>query len=307
MNTRVTTGMTQRNVLADLHRVNARLTRTQEKLSSNREITRPSDDPFNAARALQLRESLAGTQQYQRNVRDSIGWQETSEGAFSQITASLAHVKELLVQGSSDSVDAVSREAIAKEIDQMVAGIKESANATYQGRCVFSGTRTNQPPYPLPEPVAPANPDQFQGSPQQVERQIGPGVTLEVSVSIHGALGDGQAAADGGILDNLRDIAQHLRAGDGAALRGADLTALDANIDALLGVRALNGSRQNRLDAALSRLAEIEESTLTQLSETEDADIAKTIIEFNSQQAAYQAALKAGANIVQASLMDFLR
>ena len=62
------------------------LTRTQSKLSSNREITRPSDDPFNAARALQLRESLAGTQQYQRNVQDTMGWQETSEQAFSQMT-----------------------------------------------------------------------------------------------------------------------------------------------------------------------------------------------------------------------------
>ena len=44
-----------------------------------------------------------------------------------------------------------------------------------------------------------------------------------------------------------------------------------------------------------------------QLSDTEDADIAKTMIDFNSQSAAYQASLRAGANIVQASLMDFLR
>ena len=39
----------------------------------------------------------------------------------------------------------------------------------------------------------------------------------------------------------------------------------------------------------------------------EDADIAQTLIELSSQQAAYQAALKAGASIVQNSLMDFLR
>jgi flagellar hook-associated protein 3 FlgL len=307
MSSRITTGMVQRNVLADLNRVSARLTRTQEKISSNREITKPSDDPFNASRALQLRESLDSTQQYQRNVQDATGWQETSEQAFSQITSSLAKVRELLVQGSSDSADTVSREAIAKEVDQIISGIKESANATYQGRYVFSGTKTDQSPYPLPEPVAPANPDGFQGSPQQIERQIGPGVTMEVSVSIAGVLGGGQAAADGGILDTLRGISAHLRAGDGPTLRGADLGALDTNLDALLGVRALNGARQNRLDSALNRLFEVEESTLTQLSETEDADIAKTLIDFNSQQAAYQAALKAGASIVQASLMDFLR
>ena len=72
-------------------------------------------------------------------------------------------------------------------------------------------------------------------------------------------------------------------------------------------MRALNGARQNRLEAALSRMAEIEEATMMQLSETEDADIAATLIELNSQQTAYQAALKVGASILQTSLMDFLR
>jgi len=38
-----------------------------------------------------------------------------------------------------------------------------------------------------------------------------------------------------------------------------------------------------------------------------DTDIAKTLIELSSQTAAYQAALRSGANIVQSSLMDFLR
>ena len=72
-------------------------------------------------------------------------------------------------------------------------------------------------------------------------------------------------------------------------------------------MRALNGARQNRLEAALSRMAEVEEATMMQLSETEDADIAATLIELNSQQTAYQAALKVGASILQTSLMDFLR
>ena len=63
----------------------------------------------------------------------------------------------------------------------------------------------------------------------------------------------------------------------------------------------------NRLEAASTRLSQIQEAVTKQLSETEDADIAKTIIEFNSQSAAYQASLRAGANIVQSSLMDFLR
>ena len=121
-------------------------------------------------------------------------------------------------------------------------------------------------------------------------------------------LGGGQGAGDGKILDNLRDIADApARGRRRRAARRRPRPRSTRNLDALLGLRAVNGARQNRLESALSRLAEVEESTLTQLSETEDADIAKTLIDFNSQQAAYQAALKAGASIVQVSLMDFLR
>jgi flagellar hook-associated protein 3 FlgL len=307
MSTRITTGMVQRNVLADLNAVSGRLTRTQSKIASNREITRPSDDPFNAARALALRESLEATKQYRSNVDDSQGWQETSEQAFNSMTADVHSAMEALVQGGTGSVDPISRASIAGQIDQLIAGLKETANATYKGRYVFSGTKSDQAPYPIPEPAPPALPDVFRGSPAQVSRQIGPGVAIEVSVSAAGVLGDGQGAANPGLLGTLRDIAVHLRNGDEVSLRGSDMTKLDAGLDSLLGVRALNGSRQHRLDSALNRLAEVEESTLTQLSETEDVDIAKALIDFNSQQAAYQSALKAGANIVQNSLMDFLR
>ncbi len=57
----------------------------------------------------------------------------------------------------------------------------------------------------------------------------------------------------------------------------------------------------------MGRLAEVEEATVSQLSKTEDVDIAKALIDFNSQTAAYQSALRAGASIVQTSLLDFLR
>jgi flagellar hook-associated protein 3 FlgL len=161
---------------------------------------------------------------------------------------------------------------------------------------VFAGTATDAPPYV-------AGDDLYHGAPGEVERQIGPSVALAIGLRGDSFLGNG---ADGRLLAVLRDVSTHLKANDGAALR-ADFALLDAKQDEVLAARALNGARQNRLDAALSRLAEVEESTFGQLSETEDADIAKTLIDFSSQQAAYQAALKAGASIVQASLMDFLR
>jgi flagellar hook-associated protein 3 FlgL len=296
MSMRITTGMTQRNILSDLNRVSDKLNRTQSKIASNREITRPSDDPFNTARALALRTSMESTQQYQRNIQDALGWQETAEIALSDITDALHRAQELAVDGASDTSPPEARLSIAAEIDQLIEGIKQNGNSTYRGRYVFAGTTTDAPPYV-------AGDDLYHGSPDDVERQIGPGVALSIGLRADSFLGNG---ADGKLLQVLRDVSTHLKADDGTALRG-DLDLLGAKEDELLGARALNGARQNRLDAALTRLTEVEESTLKQLSETEDVDIAKAMIDFTSQQAAYQAALKAGASIVQSSLMDFLR
>jgi flagellar hook-associated protein 3 FlgL len=308
MSSRITSNMVRRHVLADLNAVNARLTKAQAKVASGKEITRPSDDPFDASRAMALRQTLAATKQYQRNAQDAVGWQEATEQALDQITEAVHRARELVVQGSTGSTDATSRESIATELDQLIAAIKQNANATYRGNYFFSGSATDTPPYDT------GLADNYAGDEAGLNpllpgvlREIGPGVTLGINTVGREFLGDGQSGGDGKLLDVLRDAAADLRAGNTDALRGTDLSRLDDNLDELLEVRARNGARSNRLESALSRLAEVEEATVRQLSETEDADIAETLIDLNSQQAAYQAALRAGANLTQGSLMDFLR
>ena len=98
-----------------------------------------------------------------------------------------------------------------------------------------------------------------------------------------------------------------MKANNADALRDVDIKALQGRVDDILQVRARNGAMSNRLEAASTRLGQIQGAVNEQLSNTEDADFAKTMIEFNQQSAAYQASLRAGASIVQSSLMDFLR
>jgi flagellar hook-associated protein 3 FlgL len=138
-----------------------------------------------------------------------------------------------------------------------------------------------------------------------IVREIGPGVSLSINTVGREVLGDGQGS-DTKLLATLRNAIDHLRAGDGASLRGADLTDLDAALNTVLEVRARNGARSNRIDSALDRLGQVEQSTVSQLSGVEDADMAQTLIDLSTQNAAYQAALRAGASIVQSSLLDFL-
>jgi flagellar hook-associated protein 3 FlgL len=311
---RITTSMVQRNILADLNNISSKLTRTQMKAASNKEISRPSDDPFATAQAMALRQSLSANRQHQSNVEDAIGWQNATEQALMDITESVEKAKTMLVQGGSESFDQTSRDAIASELEQVIEGIKQTANTSYRGSFLFAGTETATRPYPATStPYNPAD-DAYQGNDAGwnpavpgIVREIGPNVQMSINVVAQQFLGDGQGAADNGLLHVLRDAVDDLRSGNVADLRGTDMQRLEDSFDLLLEVRAGNGAKTNRLEAALGRLGQLEESVLTQLSQTEDADIAETLIDLNSQTAAYQAALRAGASIVQTSLMDFLR
>jgi flagellar hook-associated protein 3 FlgL len=306
MSGRITNLMISRSVLTDLNDVSARLSKTQQKMSSGKEITRPSDNPYGTILALTLRSDLDGTQQYQRNIGEAVAWQNITDAALSKINDAVQRARELTIQASTDSAGQAARSAAAQEIDQLIETIKGESNASYGGAYVFSGTKIDQKPYALGTPVA----DGYLGDTGNVAREIGPGVSVNVNVIGQTLLGDGQGAADNKLLDVLRDITDDLRGGtvaNGNNLRGTDLQRLDTNLAALTQTRATVGATTNRLEAADARLAEVEETTTKLLSTVEDADMAQTLVDFSMQQNVYQSALRAGSNIIQQSLLDFLR
>ena len=80
MSTRITNLMTQRGVLSDLSDVANRLSQTQRKMSSGKDITKPSDDPSRANRAMTIRTDLEGIAQYKRNIGEAQAWQSAWTG-----------------------------------------------------------------------------------------------------------------------------------------------------------------------------------------------------------------------------------
>jgi flagellar hook-associated protein 3 FlgL len=294
---RITQNMMSRGLLEDLQNVTTRLSRTQQKLSSGKELTAPSDDPFATSRALQLRADLAQNQQYQRNVDEANAWQSTADTALSKVGDIVLRARDLVVQGASDTVGSTARASIAAEITQLIDSVKSEGNAKYAGRFIFSGSATLTQPYQM------GASDAYAGNSEVAKREIGPGVQIDLNQPGVNVFGD----ASGGLLQTLRTIVGDLQSNNGAALQNADLKALDAAHDTLTVSRAVVGASQNRLDTATSRLQEFEQSTTLMLSNTEDADMAKTLVDFSTQQAVYQSALKSGAQIIQPSLMDFLK
>ena len=312
MTIRSTSNSAINRTIGDIQAAAARLDAAQRKLSTGREIGRPEDDPFGAGRAMFLRSDLGDVRQYQRNVHEGQGWIEASDISLDNVTGVLQRVRELTVQGANGSLDAGGLRAIGAEVSQLRESVREQMNTSYAGRFLFAGSRT------LPEPgytgpYGAASPFAHVGNGDPIRRGIAAGETIAVNVT--GPEAFEIALPGGGGAQNLlrtlerieEDLGTAAVAGNRAELGTIDLDLLDLHLAQISDARAKLGARANRLDTQEARLQDMEQNVRTILSKTEDADMARTMIDYSTHQAGYQAALQVGAKVIQPTLLDFLR
>jgi flagellar hook-associated protein 3 FlgL len=298
-NVRFTNDILSRQTLFDLGNITDTLAKTQNELSTGKRIQQPEDDPYGAGRAVTLRNQLADVQQYQTNINDASAWAQTTDSALGNVTDLLQRARELVVQAANGTQDQTSLDAISSEMTQIKASLQAQANATYNGRYIFSGTATNIEPYQS---------NAYSGTTLPVQRLIGPGQVIQVNKDGPSAFGVQSAGPPPtkNVFDVLDDIIGDLNTGNNAALGSSALTELDGAFTTAVNARTTVGAISNRLETQGNLLSAQELSVQGLLSQTEDADMAKTLITYSTTQTAYQAALQAGAKIIQPTLMDFL-
>jgi len=302
---RITTQMTAQDLLANINQSLDRISTTQQELSTGKRINQPSDDPYGTSLSLQLNSELSGLNDYASNVTDGTAWSRASSAALSDITNAVQRIRELVVQAANGTQTQTDMSADAAEVNQLIDQIKQDANTQYNGQYIFAGAATGTQPYQA------GSSDAYAGDTGQVTRTIGPNTSLAVTANLSGVLGTGQTTAgqpagDGKLLNTLRNIVDDMQSGNSSALSATDLAQLDTNFNSLTGLSANVGAVQDRLQMASSRIQSLQASDTQVLSNTQDADMAQTEINFSTEQAALTAALQAGAHIVQQSLMDFL-
>ncbi|MCR4807177.1 MAG: hypothetical protein K5857_05835 [Lachnospiraceae bacterium] len=114
-------------------------------VATGQKITRPSDDPIVAIRALRLNNNISEINQfYGKNIPDAEAWLEITETALKQTEGVLSSVQEYLTQGASDDNTAEDRKNILENLKGLRDQIYSSGNADYAGRTVFTGYRTGE-------------------------------------------------------------------------------------------------------------------------------------------------------------------
>jgi flagellar hook-associated protein 3 FlgL len=294
---RVTDRSIHTRVLANLQRNLAKGEKIQDQLSSGKQLNRPSDSPTGTVSSMQLRAESRANEQYVRNADDGLGWLDTLESTLSRSSNLVNRARDLAVQGLNTGANsAQANEALATEIEQIRETMISYANTKYLDRPVFGGTTA------LPD--AYDDNGTYVGDSGKTMRSVGAGENGKIQVDINGP--DAFGAGDDSIFSVLKSLADNVRAGDGTLL-ATDLDNLDKAATSLKTAISEIGSRYNRIthmkDSAEDRVL----SVTSQLSEIEDIDLPKTIMEMQLQQTSYQAALAASAKVIQPSLIDFLR
>src|SRR5690625_961735 len=140
---RVTQMGLQRASLAHLQDNLGRMAQLQERLTTGKVITKPSDDPAGTVDAMRVRADQRATAQYMRNTADGNAWLTTIDDAMGDALTALRRGRDLVVNGANTgSHGPSSRAAIASELRATADQLFETANTSYLGRSVFAGTST---------------------------------------------------------------------------------------------------------------------------------------------------------------------
>lgn len=305
MSLRVTSATLSRSVMDGLQANLSRMQHTQAQLASGRRINRMSDSPVDGAAAMRLRAEQAANKQLGRNIDDGLNTLGAAEGAFNSMSPLLIRVSQLVVSGLNGTNGPSERAAMATEIDQIKDGLIGLANTQYLGRPIFAGTQDVSAAFDTTSGL-------YLGNGAAVQRSVSTDGSTRLDVTVTGQTtfstlfnsGDVTAGSAPGILDR---ISAALRATNGAAALGAELTNLDAASETMQNARSLVGTRFNRLLSIQSAGETRLDAVTANLGVAESIDLPKTMIDMQIQSTSYQAALGAAAKIIQPSLLDFLR
>ncbi len=142
---RVTNSMISRNSMVNINsnKVNVDILNTQ--MTTQKKISRPSEDPVIAIRALRLRSNLSELDQYyERNIPDAKSWMEVTESALRNQQKILDDVYKECVNGATDTLTPENRASILKNLQSLREQVYNEGNADCAGRHVFTGYKTNK-------------------------------------------------------------------------------------------------------------------------------------------------------------------
>ncbi len=143
---RITNKIMQNNSLYNINNNKVTEDQLNTMMSTGKKITRPSDDPVIAIRALRLRSNVTQlSQYYEKNAKDAESWLQVTADALSTVTSVLTDCVKQATKGASKDLTIDDLSTIITQMDALAKEYYSTGNVDFAGRYVFTGYRTDTP------------------------------------------------------------------------------------------------------------------------------------------------------------------
>ena len=256
------------------------MTKTMEKLSTGYRINKSGDDAAGLAVSTKMTAQIRGTNQAGRNISDAIALVQTADGAAKEISSIMQRMRELAVQGATETYSTDDLALMDTEYQQLEAEITRIVTQTKWNKMeLLDGSGGS-------------------GGAGAFIIQVGSDNAQSMTVSI-GNLDI--AAGSLGCLSGL-DVSSQANA-------SAAITNIDGAFQNLATIRADYGSYMNRLSHSLNNAEVFSANMADSNSRLMDTDYAKEMTEFAKSQIVRQAgmAMLTQANAIPNQVLQLLQ
>ncbi|MFV0498302.1 MAG: hypothetical protein ACK5L0_09095 [Candidatus Fimivivens sp.] len=149
MGTRITNNITVRNYLKGMRANLSNLSKSNEKLSTQRSFNRASENVAGAARALRVRKLLSDNERNISNTDSLIKRLETAESTMRAMSDVYQRMTDLVTHGMNDTLSDQDRQILANEVTNLRDQALSIANSKYGDHYVFNsaGNAENTAPF----------------------------------------------------------------------------------------------------------------------------------------------------------------
>lgn len=282
---------------------NAKLSNTDamEIISSQKKINKLEDDPVGVTKVIKGRQSISNFKGYLNNIAFSKGFVEVSEAAISGIGDRLQRAHEISVAMANDTYGPDSREAVSKEVKEIIDEVVNLGNSNYNNRYVFAGFRNSSP--------AVSKDGNFLGDDGAIYMEVAEGKFRQINLEGRNLFESTSVEQEKGhfslvtALELLKD-----------ALEGNDKVGITKSVDEIkfhlektAAIQANVGATWAALNASESRIEVQKDHHVDTVSKIEDADIYDATSNYKRTETALQSTLMASNKLLQPSLLNFLQ
>lgn len=273
MGLRIQTNIQSLNAQRNLVKSTDDNSRAMEKLSSGYRINRAADDAAGLAISEKLKADIRGLNVAKRNANDGVSLVQTAEGGLEEIGNILTRLRELAVQGASDTIGNNERGFLNREYTALKDEVERITKSTeYNGTMLLVGDQsslseslTNRSnPYPLEIQIGRNWSADIDGADVRNQTNVIRVDLQNLNTSLgEEGLGIGPTDDDASTRVDSKETSQQ------------SINTLDGAINKVAGYRAYLGSIQSRLGSTINNLSVQVENFQAANSRIRDTDFAQ--------------------------------